>query len=147
MKIKKDIFHVIFFNFFFGLISIILTTVGFFLGFEVTERNILIYFLIIMGIVFLGFIICCFYSLFCKTYYEFTDDSLKINRKGNIIKEINYNKIKYCEYYRFVTLLLGDSKGGKLIVYYLEDEIEKSIGISFLKKLTKKINIKNISIK
>lgn len=147
MKVKKYIFHVIFFNFFFGLISIILTTVGFFLGFEITKRNILIYFLIIIGIVFLEFIICCFYSLFCKTYYEFTNNSLKITRKGNIIKDINYNKIKYCEYYRFVTLLLGDSKGGKLIIYYLEDEIEKNIEVSFLKHLTKKININNIFIK
>lgn len=147
MKIKKNIFHVIFFNFFFSLINIILTTVGFFLGFEVTKRNILIYFLIIAGIILLGFIICCFYSLFCKTYYEFTKDSLKITRKGNIIKEINYNKIKHCEYCRFGTLLLGDSKGGKLIIYYLEDEIEKNIEVSFLKRLTKKININNIFIK
>lgn len=147
MKIKKNFFHVIFFNFFFWLISIILTTVGFILGFEVNKRNISIYFLIIMGIIFLGFIICFSYSLFCKTYYEFTNNSLKITRKGNIIKEINYNKIKYCEYYRFVTLLLGDSKGGKLIIYYLEDEIEKNIEVSFLKQLTKKININNIFIK
>lgn len=147
MKIKKDIYHVIFFDLFFELISIVLVTLGFFLGFEVTKNNILIYLLIIGILIFLGIIVFCLYSLFCKTYYEFTNDSLKITRKGNIIKDINYNKIKYCEYYRFVTLLLGDSKGGKLMVYYLEDEIEKSIDISFLKKLTKKINIKNIFIK
>ncbi|MBO5224672.1 MAG: hypothetical protein J6C23_09205 [Clostridia bacterium] len=147
MKIKKDIYHVIFFDSFFELISIVLVTLGFFLGFEVTKTNILIYLLIIGIIILLGVIVFCLYFLFCKTYYEFANDSLKIKRKGNIIKEINYNKIKCCEYYRFVTLLLGDSKGGKLLVYYLEDEIEKNIEISFLKKLTKKINIKNIFIK
>lgn len=147
MKIKKDIYHVIFFDLFFELISIVLVTLGFFLGFEVTKNNILIY-LLIIGIVFLlGIIIYCLYSLFCKTYYEFTNDSIKIIRKENIIKEINYDKIKYCEYHRFVTLLLGDSKGGKLIIYYLEDSEEKYIEISFLKRMTKKISIKNILIK
>ena len=147
MKIKKDIYHVIFFDLFFELISITLVTLGFFLGFEVTKNNILIYLLIIGILIVLGIIVFCLYSLFCKTYYEFENDSLKITRKGNIVKEINYNKLKYCEYYGFATSLLGDSKGGKLMVYYLEDEIEKSIDISFLKKLTKKINIKNIFIK
>lgn len=146
MKIKKDIYHVIFFDLFFELISITLITLGFFLGFEVTKNNILIYLLIIEILIVLGIIVFCLYSLFCKTYYEFENDSLKITRKGNIVKEINYNKLKYCEYYGFATLL-GDSKGGKLMVYYLEDEIEKSIDISFLKKLTKKINIKNIIVK
>lgn len=147
MKLKKDIYHVIFFDLFFELISIALVTLGFFLGFEVTKNNILIYLLIIGINIILGIIVFCLYSLLCKTYFEFENDSLKITRKGNIVKEINYNKIKYCEYYRFVSLLLGDSKGGKLMIYYLEDEIEKNIDISFLKKLTKKINIKNIFIK
>lgn len=147
MKLKKDIYHVIFFDLFFELISIALVTLGFFLGFEVTKNNILIYLLIIGINIILGIIVFCLYSLLCKTYFEFENDSLKITRKGNIVKEINYNKIKYCEYYRFVSLLLGDSKGGKLMIYYLEDEIEKNIEISFLKKLTKKINIKNIFIK
>lgn len=146
MKIKKDIYHVIFFDLFFELISIILVTVGFFLGFEVTKNNILIYLLIIGVIIFIGIIIYCLYALFCKTYYEFTNDSINIIKKGNIIKKINFEDINYCEYYRFVTLLLGDSKGGKLIVYYLEYSVEKYIEISFSKKLTKKLNIKNIFI-
>ena len=144
MKIKKGIFHVIFFNFLFGLMSIILSTMVFFLGFDVTQNNILIYLFIIMGIVFLGFIVCCLYSLFCKTYYEFTNDSFKITKKGNIIKEIKNNKIKYCEYHSFATLLLGDSKGGCLIIYYSEEDVEKNIEISFLKKLIKKMIIKKI---
>ena len=141
MKIKKDIYHVIFFDLFFELISIVLVTLGFFLGFEATLNNVLVYLLITMGIIFLGIIVFRLYYLLCKTYYEFADNSIRITRKGNIIKEINYNKIKHCEYHRFVTLLLGDSKGGKLMVYYLEDGIEKNIEISFLKKLTRNIRI------
>ncbi len=147
MKIKKNFFHVIFFSLFFELISIILVTIGFFLGFEINKNNILIYLLIIICIIFLGFIICCVYFLFCKTYYEFTNNSIKITRKDNLVKEINYNTIIYCEYYKFITLLWGDSKGGKLMVYYLENDIEKNIEISFSKKLTKKLVIKNIYIK
>ena len=128
MKIKKDINHVIFFDLFFELISIVLVTLSFFLGFEVTKTNILIYLLIIIGI-----IVYCLYSLFCRTYYEFTNNSIILIRKKNIINEINYDKLNYYEYYRFTTLLLGDPKGGKLIAYYFEDGVEKFIDVSFFK--------------
>lgn len=147
MKIKKDIYHVIFFDLFFELISIFLVSLGFFLGFQVTINNFLIYLLIIGILILMGIIVYCLYSLFCKTYYEFTNNSIKITRKEKIIKEINYNKISYCEYYRFATLLLGNPKGGKLIVYYSEDDVEKYIEVSFLRKLTKKIMINYILIK
>ena len=147
MKIKKDMYHVIFFDLFFELISIVLVSLGFFLGFELTKDNILVYLLIIMGIILFGISIFCLYYLFCRTCYEFRNGSIKITRKGNIVKEISYNKINYCEYYGFINLLLGDSKGGKLLVYYLEDSTEKNIEISFLKKLTKKMSINNIYIK
>lgn len=43
--------------------------------------------------------------------------------------------------------ILGDSKGGKLIIYYLEKDVEKNIEISFSKKLIKELIIKNIYIK
>ena len=132
---------------FFELISIVLVSFGFFGGFEETKNNILIYLIIIFSIIFLGVVIYCLYGLLCKTYYEFTNNFIKIIKKGNLIKIINNNMIKYCEYYRFVTLFLGDSKGGKLIVYYLEDNIEKNIEISFSKKLIKQLGLKNVFIK
>lgn len=147
MKIKKDIYHVIFFDLLFELIIIYFVTLGFFLGFQVTKNNFLIYLLIIGINILMGIIIYYLYSLFCKTYYEFTNNSIKITRKEKIIKEINYNKISYCEYHRFVTLLLGNPKGGKLIVYYLEDDVEKYIEVSFSRKLTKKVMINYILIK
>lgn len=147
MKIKKDLYHVRFFDLFFELIIIILVAFGFFLGFELTKNNVLVYLLINVSIIFLGIIIYCLYVLLCRTYYEFTNNSIIITKQGNMKKEISYKKIRYCEYYRFVTLLLGDSKGGKLIVYYLDDNEEKTLEISFSKKLTKKICIKNVFIK
>ena len=129
-----------FFILFFELISISLVTIGFFLGFETTKNNVLIYLLIIGCIIFLGIIVYCLYSLFCKTFYEFTKNSIRILKNGIMIKEINFNKITYCKYYTFMALLFGDSKGGNLVINYLEDNEEKYIEISFLKKLTKKIN-------
>ncbi len=146
MKIKKNIYHIVFFDLFFEIISMILVTLGFFLGFELTNNNILIYLLINCSIFLLGFIVFILYLLICKTYYEFTYNSIKIIKNGNI-KKISYSKIRYCEYYRFINLLLGDSKGGKLIVYYLEDNKEENVEISFSKKLTKKLHINNIFIK
>lgn len=147
MRIKKDIYHIIFFDFVFEVASIVLVALGFFLGFELTINNILIYLLINCSIVLFGLIVLFLYVIICKTYYEFENDSIKIIKQGNIIKEINYNQIKYCEYYRFVTLLLGDSKGGKLIVYYLDNDTEKNMEISFSKKLIKKIRFNKIYVK
>ena len=144
MKIKKSIYHGIFFDVFFGLVSILLVTFGFFLGFDITKNNIIIYVSIIMGIAFLGVVVLGLYALFCKTYYEFTNDSIKITKKGSVVKEISYDKIKSCEYYKFVTLFLGDSKGGNLVICYLEEDLEKSLEISFSKKHINKL--KHISI-
>ncbi len=147
MKIKKNIYHILFFDFFFEIISIILISLSFFLGFELSMSNLLIYLLITLSTIIVGILIYFVYASICKTYYEFTYNSILINRKGMIVKTINSNQIKSCEYYRFYHLLLGNPKGGKLVIYYLDDGIEKIIEISFLEKLTKKISIKNIYIK
>lgn len=142
MKIKKNIYHVIFFDIFFEIIIIILFAFCFFLGFELTKNNIIIYLAINGSIILLGVIVYILYLLICKTNYEFTDASIKIIKNGNILKEVSYSMIKYCKYYSFITLLLGGSKGGNLIIYYLEDNKEKNMEISCLKKLTKKLRLK-----
>ena len=147
MKIKKNIYHVIFFDLLIELMSVILIAFGFFLGFETTKCNMLAYLLINGIIILAGIIAYCIYDLSCKLYYEFTENSIRIIKKGGLISEINYDKIHRIEYYTFGALMLGDPKGGKLIVYYLEDSKEKSLEISFLKRLIKKTSVKNLFVK
>lgn len=146
MKIKKDNYHVIFFILFFEIICIALITLGFFLGFELSEKNLLIYLIINLVTILLGVFVYLFYLLICKTYYEFNNEAILVIKKG-IIKQIEYKQIKYCEYHRFINLVFGDPKGGNLLICYIENGIEKNIEISFLKKLIKKVSIKNIGIK
>lgn len=147
MKIKKNIFHIAFLDFFFGIIILFLISLAFFLGFELTKKNVLIYLLIIISVIVVMTLIYVLYYLLCKTYYVFKKDSIIINKNNKEIKTINHNQIKYCEYYGFIKLIFGDPKGGNLIIYYLEDKTEKIIKISFSKKLIKKIFIENIFIK
>ena len=147
MKVKKNIFHIAFFCFFFGIITILLVSLGFFLGFELKKENILTYLLIIISIIVLMIFIFIIFSLLCKTNYEFRKDQILINKNNQTIKTINHNQIKCCEYYSFLKLIFGDPKGGRLIIYYLEDGVEKNINISFSKKLAKKIFIENVFIK
>ncbi len=147
LSIKKNYYHVLFFIIIFELESFILITLCFFLGFEISSYSISILLIIIIAIIIFGIIIFSLYLLLCQTYYEFTNNSIKIIKKGSVIDEIICEKIKYCEYYSFISLLFLDSKGGNLIVYYWDDGVEKSIEISFIKRLIKKINVKNLIIK
>lgn len=147
MKVKKDIYHILFFEIFFGIILIILGTIGFFLGFELSKKNILIYLFSIVLVIMVEMIIYIMYLLLCKTYYEFTNDSVILKKCDKKLKLIKYSQIRYCEYYKFSSLLLGNSNGGKLIVYFKENNVEKSIEISFPMKLIKRIPIGNIQIK
>lgn len=147
MKIKKDIYHVIFFICFFEIIIIALATLGFFLGFELVAINLVMYFLTDVAVIILGFIVFVLYVSICKTYYEFNDNSIKIINKGQVIKEIHYEQVNYCEYYSFTALLLGNPRGGKLIVYYLDGHMEKNLEVSFTKTQIKNLYLQNIIMK
>lgn len=141
MRIKKDIYHIMFFDLFFEIIFIILVAFGFFLGFEITTKSVLIYLSINFCFLLLGIAVYCSYSLSCKTYYEFRGDSIAITKKGNVIKQINNNQIISCEYYGFVELLLGNTKGGKLVVCYLDNDIPSYMEISCSRKMMERIKL------
>jgi hypothetical protein len=145
MQIKKNIYHVLFFDAFFVAIGLFLNTLGFFLGFEITKKIITIYLGTSSAIIFLGAMVFFLYFAICKTYYVFANDSFKIIKDGVEIMKIDYDKIIHCEYHRFASLFLGDSKGGKLVVNYVRDGVEQYIEISLLKRQIEKIDyLRNI---
>lgn len=145
MKLKKDIYHFIFFDIFFEMCILFLVGLGFFLGCEHTLYNFHIFICVNAIIISLGIIVYVLYILICKSYYEFDSQSLKIIKNNKTIKEIKYTQIKSCAYYKFYHLLFGDPKGGKLVINFTSIE-EQTIEISFTKKLLKKLNIHNIHV-
>ena len=147
MKIKKNIYLVLFFDAFFVAISLFLVALGFFLGFEITNKIITIYLSTSSAIIFLGAMVFLLYFAICKTYYVFANDSFKIIKDGVEIMEIDYDKITHCEYHRFASLFLGDPKGGNLVVNYVCDGVEQYIEISLLKRQIEKIDYLKNAIK
>ena len=147
MKIKKNIYLVLFFDAFFVAIGLFLNTVGFFLGFEITKKIITIYLGASSAIIFLGAMVFLLYFAICKTYYVFANDSFKIIKDDVEIMKIDYDKIIQCEYHRFASLLLGDSRGGNLVVNYVCDGVVQYIEISLLKRQIEKIDYLKNAIK
>ena len=145
MKVKKSINHILFFDVFFGSILVILVSLGFFLGFDITKNNLLVYFFINLSIVVVCVLVYVLYMMFCSTYYIFTENEIIIAKKQRSTVLIEYNQIHHAEYYKFYKLLLGDSKGGTLIVFCVqENKPQQPLEISLSLKLTKKIPFKVI---
>ena len=147
MKIKKGSNHVFFYDVFFGIILIIIISVAFLLGFHVNIKNLIIYFSIVIGILLLQVLVYLMYCKLCKTYYVFEDDGIIYRSKESSQLLLKYNQINYIIYYRFYNLFLGNSKGGNLVIYYLnKDNNEECIEISLSYKLLKKLPISNIIV-
>lgn len=141
MKVKKDIHHVLFFDLFFGTILIVLMSLGFFLGFELVEKNVLIYLASVLCVIATCVTVFLIYKLFCTTYFVFSDDEILLVKKKQILKHVPYVCITAAQYFKFHNLLLGDSKGGKLIVNYVEDNEQNTIEISLTLKKVKRLPI------
>lgn len=148
MKIKKNSYHVFCFSIFFGVVLIILISFSFFLGFEITKHSLIGYLATILCTVALCVLVGALCNGICKTYYIFLNDSFAISADDQTTILFSYSKIKHIEYYRFYHLLLGNSKGGKLIISYVNESAqEELIMISFSPKKIKKIPFSNVTIK
>lgn len=140
MKIKKNIYHVIFFDVFFSFIFIFLISIGFFLGFEPTKENLLIYAFCVLGVLMIGVSIFCAYALLCRTYWEFTNNEIVLVKKNIICKRIVLSQILRGEYVTFFHLLLGHPRGGMLVIYYKENKNEQMVEISLSAKKVKTLS-------
>ncbi len=147
MKIKKNIYHILFFDFFFVFIFLILISFGFFLGFDLIKINIMLYLLINFGIVTLGIIIFTIYYLLCNSYFEFSKDEINLVKNKKNRKKIQYKHIYFVEYHRLRNLFLGDSKGGKLVIHYKDNNLEEVLEVSLPFWKLKKIPIEKILIR
>lgn len=92
--------------------------------------NIMLYLLINFGIVTLGIIIFTIYYLLCNSYFEFSKEFITLVKNKKNRKKIQYNHIYFVEYHRLRNLFLGDSKGGKLVINYKDNNLEEVLEVS-----------------
>lgn len=136
MKVQRGRNLVLFFKLLVDAEIIFLGSLTFFLGFDATKANFLIFLTIILVIIIWGWLIFLFYALCYRVYYEFNNEGIYLIKRNNKQKIVEYNKIISAEYYRVYHLLLGNSSGGILRVIFLHNGkmMYKDIAIS-LKQL------------
>ena len=144
MKVKKNNIYVLFLDILYAIVFTTLVTISFFLGFDITKNNVIVFLLIILSIVITCVIIYFSYSVLCKSYYVFEEDRLLYVNKSEERVLLEYIKIRQAEYYKFYNLLIGDPRSGKLIVYYQENDEEKRIEIPMSFKTVRKLPFGNI---
>lgn len=141
MKIKKNqsIYKFLISLAFFGIIS--LTSFGYFLGWSITREGILIYFVIIIIEIIIGFLVYFLIDLLNKTYYIITKDEIvKIIKDGTIKVVYKWCEVVSIHYVRIWWLLLMQFGSGCLMFKYKKNnEKEMICEIAMTKKQVKQI--------
>jgi len=126
MKIRCYENLVIFFDIFFGILLFTLTTFAYFLGFRVNINTLPYYFIALFLIFSLVVITYMVYRLLCKTYIIFTKEEVVKEKKGKTSILIKYKDILSLKHYNVFNLLIGDAKGGNLVIEFLDGNNELS---------------------
>ncbi len=135
LKIKKNSNLVFFFDIIIGAGILILISTAFFLGFEPIKQNIVIYIILCLCVIVCQIVIYLIYLVACRSYYEFKDDSLWYISKKEQREIVKYNQIRNIRYIHVFNLLLGDSKGGNMLIFCVSDLGEKVIEIPMSKRI------------
>ena len=90
--------------------------------------------------------------MICRTFIIFTNEGIIKEKNGKQDLLIRYRDILYVNYYNIFTLLIGDAKGGNLVIEFMNENKEISyIYLSISKKnislLKKRGYLKQYSIK
>ncbi len=118
MKIRQYENLVLFFDTCWGFILIVSTSLGYFFGFTINKTTLIYYFITLISIILVLILIYLVYLLFCKTFILFTDHGI-IKIKGyHTTLIVKYSEIRMYEYYNVFHLLIGDPKGGNLVLGY-----------------------------
>lgn len=125
MKIRFNENIVIFFDIFFGILLLLMASFAYFFGFPVNSSTLPFYFITLFSIFSLVVVIYLAYRLLSKTYYIFTKNEIIKGKKDKTNVLIKYKDILSLTYYNVFNLLIGDPKGGNLVVEF-KDENNKS---------------------
>lgn len=110
---------------------------------EMTNREIMTSLCCILIIMIVGLIALVLYIILCPIYYEITMDQIIVKKKKKVLKNIEFNKIVYCDYYGIGGFFFGFC-GMTLTVHYIEGCTMKEMNIPFCRSLLKKFNIPNV---
>lgn len=126
MRIRYYENLVVFFDIFFGFLLMFMASFAYFLGFPVNINTLPYYFIVLFSIFSLTVIIYIAYRLICKTYILFTNEGIVKEKNGTTNVLIKYIDIIRLTYYNIFTLLIGDAKGGNLVIDFLNKNNELS---------------------
>ena len=101
MIIKKNQYIISMVTFMIAFVCVFIVSLSYFLGFSINSLSISIYFLIILGISLISILVCIFFSLCIKTYYEINDDVITLYKNGCTIEKYDVKEIEKAEYRRF----------------------------------------------
>ena len=128
-------------------VGIFLVSLTFFLGFDKTLLSILIYVAIVLFLLMLGGVIYHIAKKKCKKFYEFDTKAIYYIEDYRHKKLIDYDDIIQATYYRTFHLILGNPKGGALVIVYTnKDGKEELIKIPMSRKKQKQLPFKKIII-
>ena len=102
MKIRYYENLIIFFDSFFGIMLFLITTFAYFLGFSVNINTLPYYFIALFSILLLTVIIYLVYTLTCKTFVIFTNESIIKEKNGEVKMLIRHKDILCLNYYQLV---------------------------------------------
>ena len=141
MKVRYKENLVIFFDIFFGVVLLFISSLGYFLGFPINANTLPYYFFIVISIFIMMISIYIIYRVCCKTYVLFNKE-ISIIKNRNVILNIKYNKILSAKYCKLLNLLIGYPEGGNLVIEYLDENNKKEdLYIAIAKKKLKKIHL------
>ncbi len=131
MTIQKNQTHFLFFDGVISIVALFLVSLAFFLGFDMTQKNLFIYAGVMAGVIFVGVGAFLTYRIFCCTCYVFDAEGLCLLKKNEKERILFTSQIRHAEYHRLRHLFLGDPKAGHLIICYIDGSDEKTLEISF----------------
>lgn len=148
MRIKKGENLLLFFDLFIGAALAVLITFSFFLGFEINEKNLTVYIMLLVALALIQAIVYLMYRMCCRKYYVFSDNEVRYLEKNKTVFAIRYSQIRSIRYYRLSTLLLGGSSaGGNLVIRYHGDAgKEERIEIPFPYRRLSDLPLSNIVV-
>lgn len=149
-RIEKDkLVHKVIFSMF-SLLFIFLISLGFFLGFEINRKSMLIYTFSILVVIVVFYIIYKIFRKYSKGYHIISEKKIVEYNKDIVIKEIETKDITEVFYMKPIWILMLQMGACFLNIVYIEENQKKTYHISMSRKdveYIRKIISKTIQIR
>lgn len=139
-RIEKDKFgYEVIFSMF-SLLFIFIISLGYFLGFKINSKSILIYTFSILAVVIVFYILYKIFKKCTKGYYIVNRERIVEYKNGNVIKEIEIKDINEMFYIKPIWILMLQIGACFLNITYIEENQKKMYHISMSRKDVEKVS-------